>query len=177
MKTKYYAFFVLAAFALALASAQQQVCSDDTCYLQGNLNIALNTNYCTGSSCQQQASNDNISNSHYSDSGCSTTWDCSDWGICADGMQTRNCQKANVNCYAGAMPSLTQTCTIPTDNQENQTSNVDNQNTNTDDKNDQTGTTGASPAGNIIWVAAMGIVLIAIIGIAIYLTVSKKKQD
>jgi hypothetical protein len=45
--------------------------------------------------------------------GCLTTWKCSAWTACNNGIQTRTCTKEPAYCYAGAKPAETQTCALP----------------------------------------------------------------
>ncbi len=43
--------------------------------------------------------------------GCITTWNCTEWGACIDGNQTRTCTKDKAYCADGKKPSLSQSCT------------------------------------------------------------------
>lgn len=45
--------------------------------------------------------------------GCLTTWKCSEWSGCVNGNQTRTCEKEKSYCSAGAKPSETQACIVP----------------------------------------------------------------
>lgn len=48
---------------------------------------------------------------HNSGSGsCLTVWSCDDWGPCINGVQTRYCEPAINYCYAGDLPTTTQSC-------------------------------------------------------------------
>ena len=42
--------------------------------------------------------------------GCLTSWTCSDWGPCSEGVQKRVCSKLKENCYAGARPDESRSC-------------------------------------------------------------------
>lgn len=53
-----------------------------------------------------------------SSSSCTALWDCSDWSICIDGLQTRTCEKVN-SCSRGESPELIQSCVLNVENNSN----------------------------------------------------------
>lgn len=48
--------------------------------------------------------------------GCLTKWNCTEWGGCINGSQTRNCNKEKKYCYAEKEPDKTRNCTLSTEN-------------------------------------------------------------
>lgn len=41
---------------------------------------------------------------------CETEWECSEWSVCVNGLQTRTCEKKINYCYAGEIPELERAC-------------------------------------------------------------------
>lgn len=53
---------------------------------------------------------ENNSTKHKSNGGCFTSWICSDWSVCENGVKTRSCVKDVQYCYAGPNPEISSTC-------------------------------------------------------------------
>ncbi len=71
---------------------------------------------------EQIEDNGGGSSSHHSSggSGCLTTWECSEWGTCINGNQTRDCSKVKSYCYAPKKdkPIEFQECVVQEDSED-----------------------------------------------------------
>jgi len=106
---------------------------------------------------------------------CATTWNCTQWSLCINGSQTRNCAKIKPACSVNTTePSEVQSCgainqtiTIPSEGEKNQTETIP-------EEGEPTPTETTKPISEITWI----IIVVALIIIAglIYWFVKKKNK-
>ncbi|MDP1729491.1 MAG: DUF5011 domain-containing protein [archaeon] len=103
---------------------------------------------------------------------CTTTWECGDWSVCENGLETRSCFKEDSTCDAGDKPLEEQTCGIE----------ITPDTTEEEVANNGLGVTGSVIGGlfsnaKVVWAIVIIVLILILVLVVLFLRKRAKSED